>query len=332
MGAFSAIEWCDHTANPWIGCQKVGPGCDHCYAEARDNRFEGGAHWGPGAPRRRTAPATRNAPLRWNRAAPAFHAGHGRWPRVFSGSLCDIFDNAVDPAWRKDHYQIVRETKNLRWILVTKRIGNAPAMLPEGWLDGGFDHVGIMITTVNQAEIDRDVPKLLDLPMTGNQWRGVSYEPALGPADFSRLKVVNRYGFGGSYDALRGLWRPGDDEGAAVAHPRATVLDWIVCGGESGDEARPMHPDWARAVRDQCAAAGTAFLFKQWGEWAPSTPEQAYANPRSGWRCFAGHPHVAKAHELYPENGAAFVERMGKKAAGRLLDGKLHHAFPRQLS
>ena len=104
---------------------------------------------------------------------------------------------------------------------------------------------------------------------------------------------------------------------------------WQALGWEgAGEAARPMHPDWARQIRDQCAAAGTAFFFKQWGEWAPSTPEQAYANPRSGWRCLAGHPHLAKAHELYPEHGAAFIEHMGKKRAGRLLDGVQHDAKP----
>lgn len=89
-----------------------------------------------------------------------------------------------------------------------------------------------------------------------------------------------------------------------------------------------MHPDWARSLRDQCAAAGTAFLFKQWGEWAPSTPEEARGNPRSGWQAIAAHPHVAGAAELYPEAGAKFVARVGKKAAGRLLDGVEHNSFP----
>lgn len=326
MVAFSAIEWCTHTCNPWIGCQQVGPGCYRCYAETRDKRFHGGAHFGPGAPRHRTAPATRNAPLKWNREAEVFRAEHGHWPRVFSGSLCDLFDNAVDPLWRRDHWAVIRETKNLRWMLLTKRIGNVIGMLPEGWLDGGFDHVGIMSTVVNQDEANRDIRKLLDLPMAGNQWRGVSYEPALGPVDWEAI-------YPGHYfiDALRGVKYHDGPEPRPGATQACAKLDFIICGGESGDGARAMHPDWVRSTRDQCAAAGTAFLFKQWGEWAPSTPEAAYGNPRSGWRCFQGHPHLPRPEELYPEAGAAFVERVGKNAAGRVLDGRIHHEFPRQL-
>jgi protein gp37 len=336
MAAFSAIEWCTHTANPWIGCQKVGPGCDHCYAESRDKRFHGGAHWGPGAPRQRTAPATRNAPLKWNREAEAFRAEHGHWPRVFSGSLCDLFDNAVAPIWRRDHWAVIRETKNLRWILLTKRIGNVIGMLPEGWLDGGFDHVGIKITVVNQAEANRDVPRLLDLPMSGNQWRGVSNEPALGPVDYTRIVCTNRHGFGGTYDALRGVWRPGDDEGAAVRHPRATVLDWIVWGGESGDDARPPHPAWARAVRDQCAEAGTAFLMKQWGGWLPGRlGESAHTAllddaDGQGKGIILGKPPHDSGYVHDWGDGLVSV-KVGKARAGRLLDGRTHHEFPRQL-
>lgn len=338
--ARSKIEWCDFTANPWVGCQKVGPGCDHCYAETRDKRFHGGVHWGPGAPRHRTVPATRNAPLKWNREAQAFREEHGHWPRVFSGSLCDLFDNAVDPIWRRDHWAVIRETKNLRWMLLTKRIGNVLAMLPEGWLDGGFDHVGIMITVVNQVEANRDVPRLLDLPMSGNQWRGVSNEPALGPVDYTRIVSSNRYGFGGIYDALRGVWRPGDDEGAAVRDPRASVLDWIVWGGESGDDARPPHPAWARAVRDQCAEAGTAFLMKQWGEWAPHQPK---AGGNLGGDVRRGlvrlvHPSGRSDEEIFvasagrsTEPGSCYMGRVGKARAGRELDGRVHHEFPRQL-
>jgi protein gp37 len=328
MVAFSAIEWCTHTANPWIGCQKVGPGCDYCYAETRDKRFEGGKHWGPGAPRRRTAPATRNAPLKWNRDAPAFHAEHGYWPRVFSGSLCDLFDNAVDPTWRRDHWAVIRETKDLRWMLLTKRIGNVIGMLPEGWLDGAFDHVGIMITVVNQDEADRDVPKLLNLPMAGNQWRGVSYEPALGPIDWTMIGADST----GEADALRGLtFCQGRNE------PREHAkLDFIICGGESGDEARPMHPDWARQTRDQCAAAGTAFLFKQWGEWSsgisardgdPGKFALHWAHNQGRWSYLDYGPR-----QFTMFGSDARMTRVGKKRAGRLLDGRIHNEFPRQLS
>ena len=112
MAENSKIEWTHHTFNPWEGCQKVGPGCDHCYAEARDQRFTGGAHWGPGAPRRRTSPANWRKPLAWDRAAAAAGERH----RVFCASLADVFDNAVDPAWRDDLWRLIEATPNLDWI------------------------------------------------------------------------------------------------------------------------------------------------------------------------------------------------------------------------
>lgn len=106
------------------------------------------------------------------------------------------------------------------------------------------------------------------------------------------------------------------------------AIDWVIVGGESGPNARPMHPDWARSLRDQCNAAGVAFFFKQWGEWAPSTPEASEDNPRSGWMALPAYPHVAKVAELYPGAGAKFIARVGKKAAGRLLDSVEHNAMP----
>jgi protein gp37 len=123
MSANSKIEWTDHTFNPWEGCQKVGPGCDNCYAEARNARFGGGqaVNWGPGAPRRRTSIANWQKPLAWNRAHAAFLAEHGRRQRVFCASLADVFDNAVDPAWRADLFQLIEATPELDWLLLTKR-------------------------------------------------------------------------------------------------------------------------------------------------------------------------------------------------------------------
>ena len=104
MSENTSIEWVDHTFNPWEGCQKVSPGCDHCYAETRNARFAGGTaiNWGPGAPRRRTSAANWKKPIAWNSAAANFMAAHGRRQRVFCASLANVFDNEVDPAWRVD--------------------------------------------------------------------------------------------------------------------------------------------------------------------------------------------------------------------------------------
>ena len=119
MSENSKIEWTDHTFNPWEGCQKVGPGCDHCYAETRNARFAGGiaVNWGPGAPRRRTSAANWQQPLRWDKNHEAFFAQHGRRQRVFCASLADVFDNAVDPQWRQDLFALIQRTPNLDWLL-----------------------------------------------------------------------------------------------------------------------------------------------------------------------------------------------------------------------
>lgn len=166
MAEQSAISWTDATFNPWIGCTRISPGCDHCYA-ARDNERRGWVSaWD--AERRRTK--TWNEPLRWNRRA----AETGYRPRVFCASLADVFDNQVDPTWRDDLWDLLRHTPNLRWMLLTKRIGNVPKMVSADW---PMPHVGIMATMVNQEEFDRDWPKLNAVPAA---WRGISMEPLLG--------------------------------------------------------------------------------------------------------------------------------------------------------
>lgn len=210
MGMDSGIKWTDATYNHWIGCTKVGPGCDHCYAADWDARFAGGdgvaPHWGAGAPRRLTSVQNRNNLARWNRKA---HETGKYW--VFCSSLADVFDNEVPSEWRDEFWSKVRDAKNLRFQLVTKRIGNAARMLPADW-EENFGHVGLIATIVNEVEAKRDMAKLRDTPAA---WRGVSYEPALGPVD---------------WDAY------------------ADWLDWLIVGGESGPHARDFNPAWAEAA------------------------------------------------------------------------------------
>ncbi len=285
MGENTAIEWAHHTFNPWEGCQKVGPGCDHCYAETRDIRYTGGTHWGPGAPRRRTSASNWAKPLKWNREA----AANGVRYRVFCASLADVFDNAVDPAWRVDLWNLIRATPQLDWEMLTKRIGNVLGMLPPDWGEG-YPNVWIGATIVNQTEADRDIPKLLAVPAA---IRFLSMEPLLGPVD------------------LRAVWTycPTHDfaDGFCLGPcPDRRRLSWIICGGESGANSRPMHPDWARSLRDQCEAAGVAFLFKQWGEWGADA--LLYTDMRGN---------------CPPPN-----MKIGKKKAGRLLDGREWNGFP----
>ncbi|MCE4544633.1 MULTISPECIES: phage Gp37/Gp68 family protein [unclassified Caballeronia] len=305
MSENSKIEWTDHTFNPWEGCQKVGPGCDHCYAETRNARFAGGAaiNWGPGAPRRRTSPANWRKPLAWNAAHGEFFAQHGRRQRVFCASLADVFDNAVDPRWRAELFDLIDATPNLNWLLLTKRIGNVAAMLEDVaarqfdlerlHAPAARDNVWLGATIVNQEEADRDIPKLLAVPA---RVRFLSMEPLLGTVDL-RFRARS-FGFPNHID------RHGN------AHGMPQGVHWVIVGGESGRGARPMHPDWARSLRDQCKRAGVPFLFKQWGEW------------------LGAHQDGSPEHEPLELNASDDPIRVGKKAAGRKLDGATHDGFP----
>lgn len=326
MAENSAIEWTDHTFNPWEGCQKVGPGCDHCYAETRNARFGSGVarNWGPGAQRRRTSVSNWRKPLRWQTDAAAFLAEHGRRQRVFCASLADVFDNAVDPTWRSDLFELIRATPDLDWLLLTKRIGNAATMARAA---GGWPaNVWLGATIVNQVEADRDIPKLLTTPAAK---RFLSMEPLLGPVDLSQVRYCDDDGDELIYSPLSGqgvmsdlgFYHPGEGPWEELNPGVVPALDWIIVGGESGAGARPMHPDWARGLRDQCSAAGLPFLFKQWGEWSPAT---------DGDRCIA--LDGCNMPNLEPNgangDGTIRIARLGKKAAGRLLDGVQHDGVP----
>ncbi|WP_175698537.1 phage Gp37/Gp68 family protein [Burkholderia ambifaria] len=332
MSENSKIEWCDHTFNPFIGCTKVSPGCDHCYAEhLMDTRMHK-VVWGPHGDRVRTSPANWRKPLAWN-AQPFVECVACHWrgarrnfvrrgpndllwemcpvcssadftparARVFCASLADVFDNSVDPAWRADLFRLIADTPNLDWLLLTKRIGNVTAMLHEIGMDRLPDNVWLGATIVNQAEADRDIPKLLAVSA---RVRFLSMEPLLGPVDLTSIPWR-----GHRVSVLQG-WN-------STEHGS----HWVIVGGESGHGARPMHPDWARTLRDQCAAAGVPFLFKQWGEWLPVEPNGAAVRG-------CGVTPVREPAFRFAANH--HFTMVGKKAAGRHLDGRTHDEFPFQ--
>ncbi|WP_334004240.1 phage Gp37/Gp68 family protein [Burkholderia cepacia] len=325
MSENSKIEWCDHTFNPWEGCQKVGAGCDHCYAESRNARFAGGTaiNWGPGAPRRRTSAANWRKPHLWNREAETFFAVHHRRQRVFCASLADVFDNEVDLLWRRDLFRLIANTPNLDWLLLTKRIGNVQTMLRHIGVDRLPDNVWLGATIVNQAEADRDIPKLLAVPA---HVRFLSMEPLLGPADISR-----------HLDYCEKLDKHGISRRAGGQHIKCDEhcgISWVIVGGESGPGARPMHPDWARSLRDRCAAAAVPFLFKQHGEWEPGSGDfgagriETAAIALDGRVAAGGYRVDDYPHGATSGDGWSMVRRTGKRAAGRLLDGRTHDGFP----
>lgn len=334
MAAHSAIEWTDATVNFWEGCTRVGPGCDFCYAAERDRRFYHGEHWGPGAPRRWVKGAMALI-ARLQREADDFERACGRRRRVFINSLADFLDNEVDSAWRLTACTAMDAADRLDLQLVTKRIGNLIALTPSHWLEDWPRHVGLMITVCNQTEADRDIPKLLAAKARFNiPWVGLSCEPLLGPVDLapflSRAPVSATSG-NGKAD------RP------PTAHPspcggiaRGASLNWVIAGGESGPGARPSHPDWFRSLRDECAAAGVPFFFKQWGEWSPSADHDPktcrYAPKEPAVLHVSGSREhdSAEAFGLIAEKqpGWAAMCRVGKTAAGAALDGNLHREFP----
>ena len=283
MAEKTAIEWTDATVNFWWGCTKVGPGCDHCYAETWSKRT-GHSVWGQGTPRRKIKGAVKllhrlDNDYSWWAADLVIGAGHPFRPRnVFIQSMSDLFDNEVLLEWFEDAWRTICASNRLNIQIVTKRlpmvekrIGAIGASWPQ--------HAGLIVTVVDQDEAERDVPRLLALKSKlGIPWIGLSMEPLLGAV------------------VLRDEW--------------LAALDWIIVGGESGPHARPMHPDWARSLRDQCVAAGVPFLFKQWGEWAADQigPEDARSTSRP-----PGHVEYLK---------------IGKKRAGRKLDGVEWSQFP----
>jgi protein gp37 len=275
MSENTNIAWAKSTFNPWLGCTKVSPGCDGCYAEALMDKRMGRVKWGAGQPRTRTSEAYWRQPLAWEKkqramvekweaavrafgseeaAAGLFFHKPDPW-RVFCGSLCDVFDSEVPSGWRADLFELIERTPNLTWMLLTKRIGNALTMIsdslddvmrsPRGW---PWPNVWIGATVVNQEEADRDVPKLLRVPAAV---RFLSIEPMLEQID---LRLASRN------DTAR--W---DACGRDLPLRR---IDWVIVGGESdqpGHRARPFVCGWGKDIVRQCKAAGVPVFMKQLG-------------------------------------------------------------------
>lgn len=317
MGKNSAIEWTDHTFNPWIGCAKVSVGCTNCYAETlMDTRF-GRVQWGVNGTRSVTSPANWRQPLKWNREAGAT----GTRRRVFCASLADVFDDRPElEPWRIDLFKLIEATTHLDWLLLTKRPENVMRLIslaqeqagvvvgPGVWLAWTGCWIGVSVE--NQEQADKRIPHLLDIPARG---RFLSMEPLLGPVDLAE----------GGHG-----WLFVDE----LANGQRTGIHWVIVGGESGHNARPMHPEWARSIRDQCQAASVPFFFKQWGEYLEANEAiNVLGDDHPIFRDCAPSKIERRAGGQLTTLDNLTMVRVGKHAAGRLLDGHEWNEFPLEI-
>jgi protein gp37 len=328
MSDRTRIEWCDATWNPVRGCSPVSDGCRKCYAERMAARFVSGPyrtltdaygdHYlctaGPFA-----NVINRNG--KWNGRVELIEKAlaiplHWRKPRrIFVNSMSDLFHERIPFEHIKRVWDITVKANWHTYLILTKR---EKRMLEFArWMAGSDDisvaewprNVWLGVSVEDQATADARIPHLLQTPAP---LRFVSVEPMLGPVDLSKYMVphVAWQSAGGPRECAHGY-------AAGVPCRQCTTgLDWVICGGETGPGARPMHPAWVRSLRDQCVAAGVPFLFKQWGEWSTQDPAlQGKPRPR--------HEYLADIGE-----GAPCVFRVGKRRAGRLLDGRTWDEFP----
>lgn len=328
MGEGTHISWADHTFNPWIGCTEVSVGpqgaCVGCYAREMA-KFRGWAEWG-NHPRQRTTASNWRQPVKWNKAAGA----SGERPFVFCSSLADVFDNQVPVEWRRDLFDLIWSTTHLTWLLLTKRPQNIQRLFAEAYPELSYPekywpkNAAIGCTVVTQEEADRDVPVLLRGKAALNPaFAFLSMEPLMGAVDLTNLDCGARQSGAHGWSALWPLCdRP--------------AIDWVITGGETDQgehKARPSHPDWFRDLRDQCAAAGVAYHHKQNGEWAPgecSDRPQLRSQDAAWWfddRWDFGRLTPSEAAEMHTDDEPA-VWRLGKKDAGRFLDGAVHDDRP----
>lgn len=293
MGANTEISWCHHTANLWWGCVEVSALCDHCYAREWAKRYDR-AKWGAAEPRL-AVEGVWNDLRKFQKNAAAASEIH----RVFVGSMMDIFEKpmpvvdgkgelkgcSTDDLRQRFFREVVPASPNLLFLLLTKRPSKIPKYVIPAWSGGAPSNVMFGTSVGTQETADQATPHL----QRANGRRFLSVEPLLGPVSL-------------------------DLDG----------IDWVIVGGESGSHARPMHPDWATSIRDQCQASGVPFHFKQFGEYAPL--DAIYNNDKIDHDRVGRHVGVNSG---VPMDEPKAMFRVGKKAAGRILDGRVWDEFPK---
>lgn len=308
MGVKTRIEWADATVNPITGCSPVSEGCEHCYAKRRaETQLKGKFGYPADDPFRVTWHPEKLDRLRtWVKPR-----------RIFMVSMGDIFHPDVDPEWVSRIWLEMNYARHHFFLILTKRAHRmrevlssipAPWILPDvgSWaprpslLDVPLPNVGLGVSVENQARADERIPLLLKIPAA---MRFISVEPMLGPVDIHPADDFSDRGHGPSFlsPSCNAAQWPG--------------LDWVICGGETGPEARPLHPVWVRSLRDQCRRAEVPFFFKSWGAWGKEA-----LNPTR---------HVAvDGTTVPPGEGGWACRKMGPRKAGRILDTETWSQVP----
>ncbi|MEG6521108.1 DUF5131 family protein [Desulfotomaculum sp. 1211_IL3151] len=358
--ANTKIEWAEAVWNPITGCSKISPGCANCYAERMSKRLVGRCGYPADEPFKVTVhPDKFVEPLRWRKPKRVFVCSMGD---LFHPDVKDewILASLVAMGLTYEHTGKMKEVSpghhtgiykpKHTFMILTKRpermkeffnrlyskssdkewenkAHNFATQLASGigspfpmnaifgfykWLEDGFPGLWLGVTAENQEQADKRIPILLEIPAAV---RFVSVEPMLGPVDLTSLSLgSNRYGLDFKLNSLTS-WETGyNDKGnqRINRNDEFESLDWVICGGETGPGARPMHPDWVRSLRDQCQGAGMPFFFKQWGDWIHTSLEESQ-------------PFIDVEKEY---DDSDYFIRVGKKKAGRILDGRTWEEFP----
>ncbi len=306
MADKTKIEWTDATWSPVTGCTKVSPGCDHCYAETVTNRFKRHPF-----EEVQLHPDRLSIPAKWQSPR-----------KIFVCSMGDLFHSGVPWDFIIEVFNQMEACPQHIFQVLTKRPGRmahfANWIRPDAY-NSNAPYWPENVWAGTSVESQKYAPRLDVLARVPAKVRFVSYEPALGPVDFRRWLGCEFCAGNPDRDILCGC-------GNLVNPDDSRDLHWVIAGGESGPGARPAHPDWFRAVRDQCQAAGVPFFFKQWGHWADPVGLPISDVTKWAFLDASGEPLPKTAPLSTP--GAAFVAPLGKKAAGGLLDGVQHHGFP----
>jgi protein gp37 len=306
MSDNSKITWTDSTWNPIVGCSKCSPGCDNCYAERMAKRLKAmdkskycnviGAN-GKWNGKTTFVLDAISKPLSWKKPR-----------KIFVCSMSDLFHESVNVCWIIAVFVMIKRCPQHTFQILTKRPDRALKFFQEHPFNDGLPNVWFGVTVCNQDEANKKIPVLLEIDAVV---RFLSIEPMLGLIDLYR----------GGFSFL--------EKSKSPSGKSYQKIDWVICGGETGPEARPVHPDWILKIKNQCITTDVPFFFKQWGEYSPTVE---WAKPNSitpekiRWVKPSGKVVKTGIGQMY--DGDALMHRGGSKNTGNRLNGKVFEQFP----